>query len=117
MWRYEQSTGRLWHLVGTGYSGAEECKNQPDCESIRNRGPIPRGKWRLVEKYDSPARGPFCIRLDPAYGTDTHGRSAFLIHGDSIREPGTASQGCIIMPRSVREAIWASGDRELEVVP
>jgi hypothetical protein len=116
MWRYEVSTGRLWHLVGTGYSGAEEAKNQADLESVRNRGPIPRGKWKMTEKYDSPNRGPLCIRLEPAYGTDAYGRSAFLIHGDSIKAPGTASEGCIIMPRNVREAVWASGDRDLEVV-
>ncbi|HYE46677.1 MAG TPA: hypothetical protein VEA44_12995, partial [Caulobacter sp.] len=44
------------------------------------------------------------------------GRSAFRIHGDSVRAPGTASKGCIILPRAVREAIWRSGDRDLEVV-
>jgi hypothetical protein len=115
-WRYEQSTGRLWHLVGTGYSGRDEAKNQPDLESVRNRGPIPRGKWRIAGRYDSPRRGPLCLQLEPGDGTDTLGRSAFLIHGDSIKAPGTASEGCIIMPRAVRQAVWDSGDRDLEVV-
>ena len=34
-WRYEQSTGKLWHLEGVGYSGFEEAKNQPDLEDVK----------------------------------------------------------------------------------
>ena len=71
----------------------------------------------ITEKFDSPRRGPLCLRLEPARGTDTHGRSAFLIHGDSKSQPGTASEGCIILPPTVRAAISASNDRDLEVVP
>jgi hypothetical protein len=44
------------------------------------------------------------------------GRSGFLIHGDSIIRPGTASRGCIILAREIREQIAASGDADLEVV-
>ena len=65
---------------------------------------------------DSPNTGPFTILLEPAPGTDTLGRSAFRIHGDSVRAPGTASHGCIILPRAIRDHIWRSGDRDLEVV-
>ena len=43
------------------------------------------------------------------------GRDGFLIHGDSIVHTGQASQGCIILPRSIREQIAASEDDELEV--
>lgn len=117
MWRYEQSTGRLWHLVATGYSGKEEAKNQPGLDAVKNRGPIPAGKWQMVSVFDHASKGPICIRLEPYRDTDAHGRSGFLIHGDSVKEPGTASEGCIILPREVRKAIWASADRELEVVP
>jgi hypothetical protein len=52
----------------------------------------------------------------PDRGTETFGRSEFRIHGDSIAHPGMASHGCIILPRAVRDAIWRSGDRALEVV-
>jgi hypothetical protein len=52
----------------------------------------------------------------PDPGTETFGRGEFRIHGDSIAHPGTASHGCIILPRAVRDAIWRSGDRALEVV-
>lgn len=43
------------------------------------------------------------------------GREGFLIHGDSIVHMGQASHGCIILPRSIREQIAASGDDEIEV--
>jgi hypothetical protein len=44
------------------------------------------------------------------------GRDGFLIHGDSVEHPGTASHGCIIMSRAIREAIAQSDDHELNVV-
>jgi hypothetical protein len=56
------------------------------------------------------------LRLEPEPDTDTFGRAGFLMHGDSGAHPGEASEGCIIMPRNVREAVWTGGDHELEVV-
>jgi hypothetical protein len=124
-WRYEQSTGRLWRLVATGYSGydpdpktqgeAGEGKNDPSDEAVRSVGPIPRGRW-YFEGPPMDTHGPFVLRILPRAGTDTHGRSGFLLHGDSIRSPGQGSHGCIVMPRSVRVAVWASRDMDLEVV-
>lgn len=121
-WTYEQSTGRMYgasgSLLATGYSGRDEAKNQPGLDFLKMRGPIPRGEWLIVgPPYNSQARGPYCLKLEPKLGTQTHGRSAFLIHGDSVKRPGHASHGCIILPRKAREAIWASGDRDLLVVP
>lgn len=119
MWIYSQSTGKLWNPSGqieaTGYSGAGDCKNDPDREALRNRGPIPRGLWKIGKPYDSKNVGKFALPLAPA-GHLAHGRTAFLIHGDSVRAPGTASQGCIIMPRPVREKIHNSGDDQLLVI-
>lgn len=120
-WIYEQSTGKLYRdgqLVALGYSGKEEAKNQPDLESVRNRGPIPRGAWTILgPPFTHSKLGPVCLRLSPKPGTETWGRSAFLVHGDSVKAPGTASEGCIILPRPVRHALWDSGDRTLLVVP
>jgi hypothetical protein len=104
-------------LLAAGYSGLEECKNQPDCEVIRDRGPIPRGHWAIGAPHDRD-HSPYCLGLDPV-GHDAHGRTAFLIHGDG--KPGTplegrASHGCIILPRWAREWIWVSADHQLEVV-
>jgi hypothetical protein len=45
-----------------------------------------------------------------------HGRGSFLIHGDNAAMNHTASDGCIIMARPIRETIDASRDRELQVV-
>lgn len=55
--------------------------------------------------------------LTPEAGTHTCGRNAFFIHGDSRRQPGTASEGCVVTDNHTRHAIWASGDHELKVVP
>jgi len=124
MWTYHQSSGRLFHdgaPVATGYSGFGRGKNSPSMQAARGVGPIPRGRWKIVELYNSQNVGPYALKLFAADATpdDTHdetGRGAFRIHGDSIRNPGTASHGCIILPRAVREQIWKSGDRDLEVV-
>ena len=118
-WVWDQSAGELrrgGELVSRGYAGKGRGKNNPSLQGLRSIGPIPRGSWTMTRVWDSPNTGPFTIVLEPDQGTDTHGRSAFRIHGDSIRAPGTASSGCIILPRAVREAIWRSGDRALEVV-
>ena len=120
MWRYSQSTGEMSRdgiFLSRGYSGHEEGKNNPAMQAIPNIGPIPVGLWKLLLIFDHPAKGPRCIRLEAADGTVTFGRSGFLIHGDSIANPGTASEGCIILGRVQREQIWGTKDRDLEVVP
>jgi len=45
------------------------------------------------------------------------GRRGFLIHGDSKLHPGTASKGCIILPRWARELIVKDGVDTIEVIP
>ena len=59
---------------------------------------------------------PFSLRLTPDPANDMCGRDGFLIHGDSIAHPGTASQGCIILNRLQREHIAASPVKLLRVV-
>lgn len=119
-WEYVSDTGELFfggHLFATGYSGYGEGKNNPAKQDTRRVGPIPAGEWEIVgPPYDSPKVGPFVLRLEPVDGTQTFGRSAFLIHGDSLSYPGTASRGCIILSRPVRRVIWESGVRRLKVV-
>ena len=119
MIRYTISTGVLSlddKLLGVGYSGQPECRNDPEKCSIHNAGPIPPGLYRIEEPRDSKTHGPFVLPLTPDPRNEMYGRSAFLIHGDSIAHPGTASEGCIIMPRSVREAVRASSELDLKVV-
>ena len=119
MWTWDQSEGYLTRdgvFVSSGYSGNGRGKNSPDMQAAVAVGPIPRGKWTMTGVADSPNTGPFTITLAPCEGTDTCGRSAFRIHGDSISDPGNASHGCIILPRAIREKVWSSGDHDLMVV-
>ena len=117
-WTYSQSTGHMSHngqLVGIGYSGHDDGKNNPSMQTVPNVGPIPQGQYSIGAPRDSDKVGPFALPLDPMAGTNTFGRSAFMIHGDSIVHPGTASEGCIIILRDVRNQIAASNDPALIV--
>ena len=118
-WVWDQSAGILTCdgvEFGRGYSGNKEGKNNPLLQGVKGVGPIPRGDWMITEMYDSANVGPYALKLEPCEGTKTMGRSAFRIHGDSIKLPGEASHGCIILPRPVRLKIWQSGNRHLRVV-
>ncbi len=118
-WQYSQSTGVLTRdgrVVGTGYSGAAGVgRNNPDAERLTDVGPIPRGQYRIGAQYSHQSKGPVTMALNPV-NHSAHGRTHFLIHGDSIRNPGNASQGCIILRRDIRERIANSGDAVLEIV-
>lgn len=119
MWTYEQSTGRLSHdgtIVGTGYSGAGDGKNNPSMQNVVGVGPIPCGLYVIGEPFNSTDHGPFAMHLYPDAENEMFGREGFLMHGDSIQHPGNASEGCIIMPREVRTQVWDSGDRALTVI-
>lgn len=111
LWRYRQSTGELTSdhgAQGTGYSGHGEGKNNPAAEHIRNVGPIPAGRYTIGPAFTHARKGPVCMRLTPV-GHDARGRSGFMIHGDSKTAPGEASNGCIVLPLNVRQAIAAAG--------
>lgn len=119
MWIWDQSKGELLRdgvFFANGYSGAELGKNNPAMQAAVGVGPIPRGTWTMTGVESGGPTGPLTIVLEPCAGTDTCGRSAFRIHGDSISDPGNASHGCIILPRPIRERIWDSLDHALEVV-
>lgn len=125
MWKWDQSEGKLYHngkFVSAGYSGKGRGKNNPAMQGVAGIGPLPAGQYKLTQIYDSANVGPRTIRLEPIdsnFGDDRHegtGRGAFRVHGDSIKAPGTASKGCIVLPKAVRLAMWASGDRDLTVV-
>jgi hypothetical protein len=87
-------------------------------QHIQHMGPIPRGTYKMTGWVISHnTMGPNVIRLTPEPGTQTFGRSNFLIHGDSSNHPGEASTGCIIVGGAHNRAmIWNSGNRFLEVV-
>ena len=117
-WQYNQRTGRLTrngHDAGVGYSGQAAGRNNPSLEKFRNIGPIPRGHYRIGPQYSHPSKGPITMTLTPV-GHTANGRTNFLIHGDSINHPGDASEGCIVLSRTIRLTIAVSGDKDLEVV-
>lgn len=119
-WTYAQKTGDLeqdGRHVATGYSGAGDGKNNPNMQQVRNVGPIPEGDWTITgPPVNTEDHGPYVLLLNPTAETETFGRSGFLMHGDSKEHPGGASEGCVILPRAVREKVWTSGDRDLKVV-
>lgn len=117
-WYYSQSTGQLTRnerVAGIGYAGAGGGRNNPRMENVRDVGPIPRGTYQISRPRNSERRGPHVMDLSPV-GHNALGRTNFLIHGDSARHPGQASQGCIILPRLVRQQISGSGDNRLIVI-
>ena len=119
-WVLVQRTGNLYspsgEVVTVAYSGHSEGKNNPELESVPNVGPIPRGLWAMSAPRSTLTHGPFVIPLTPLPGTDTHGRSGFMCHGDSVSTPGSASLGCLILPKPYRVRLWKSGDPLLRVV-
>jgi hypothetical protein len=118
MWEFDQSSGELRRdgkFIARGYSGHDAGKNNPTLESRVATGPIPAGMWKIGSPRNSQNVGPYALPLTPV-GHGAFGRSAFFCHGDSAKQPGAASRGCLIMPRNVRELMWESGDHELRVV-
>lgn len=118
-WIYRQSTGELTHggvFVAEGYSGFGQAKNKPECQQLAGLGPTPQGAYLLGSLSENEDHGPLAIHLLPLTGTNTFGRSGFLVHGDSLEHAGGASHGCIIMPRVVRERMIDSPDKQLLVV-
>ncbi len=120
MWVYEISTGRMYSdkgdLNGVGYSGSPQYKNDSSATHIKDQGPIPVGLYKMKEPVDTEKHGAYVLWLEPDRENEMLGREDFGIHGDKKGFPGTASEGCIIQSRGVREAMWKSGDHDLKVV-
>ena len=119
-WTYQQSTGYLWQdqtYIGEGYAGRDAGLDNPSFESVPDTGPIPHGTYSIGPSFNHPQCGPKSMHLTPDSTTDTFGRSGFLIHGDNSSLNHTASHGCIILERHIRDLISVSPDRVLSVVP
>lgn len=121
MWKYQQSTGELTSpagvIVGMGYSGHGAGLNDSRAQHIPDVGPIPQGTWNIGTFFDDHGgKGPLVAHLTPEEGTDTHGRSGFMIHGDNKELNHTASHGCLILNHALRETLVTSSDRTLRVV-
>lgn len=120
MWIYRIKPGRLSQgdrFVSIGYSGMGASRDDPGAIHVRGQGPIPVGVYVIgPEREITETHGPVVLPLTPIAYVETFGRSNFLIHGDSVSHPGSASHGCIILPRPIREEISSSRDRLLVVL-
>jgi hypothetical protein len=120
MWTYKQSTGQLIKpdnsILTTGYSGKGQYKNKPIFENLIDKGCIPKGTYKILPGYTDNEKGKFCLKLSPDKNNQMFGRSGFMIHGDDIKNPGTASDGCIILNYKARIEIDSGKDRILKVI-
>ena len=101
-------------VVATGYAGGNcghnpEGKNNPEMQGVKGIGPLPEGVYTLGTPVEGSHLGAFAVPLLPAPTNNMLGRGSFYLHGDTT-PGGNASEGCIIMPRAVRQAIVASGE-------
>ena len=119
MYTYHQSTGVL-ELNGSsfavGYSGYGADKNRPEDQNVPNEGPLPEGFYTIGPARDDAKLGTYAMPLTPDIVNAMFGRAGFYIHGDSVKHPGCASEGCIVMGLLARVTIAQGSDRRLEVV-
>jgi hypothetical protein len=91
-------------LTTKAYSGNGQCMNDPEKTWVVGHGPIPGGAYLVCAAEDHPESvGAFALPLTPDPSNDMMGRSSFYIHGDNSAENFTASDGCIVTSREVRE--------------
>lgn len=114
-------------LLGTGYAGNGDAINDPTQCDQKMHGPLPVGLYAMGDPEDRQHTGPFSIPLTPDPSNEMHGRGSFYVHGGLASEPcdspsmtpggsRTASDGCIVTAREVREKITQDEDRRLNVI-
>jgi hypothetical protein len=118
--KVDDDTGQRDLVASDGYAGHGPGVNNPDLQDEQGVGPIPRGDYTIENQRDNTTgaglRLPGSMRLTPSSRNNMHGRAGFLIHGDNSRGDRSASQGCIVFNRAVRNQIANSGDDCLKVV-
>lgn len=109
---YVQLSGELFAVngdftmpLGAGYAGALHGLNNPELDGVRNIGPLPEGEYRM-RVYPHPRFAEPAIKLVQVKG-ETHERSGFWIHGDNAKADRSASSGCPVFSRPVRQCIAA----------
>lgn len=91
--------------LARGYSGHPPFVNDVTAQAVVARGPIPVGNYNIGRAFNHVRLGPCVFYLDPWDDNSMHGRSGFFIHGDNEFGNQTASHGCIILSRSIREFV------------
>jgi Protein of unknown function (DUF2778) len=104
---YEQTSGKLLDdngkLIGIGWAGHLQGRNNPAMENVEGVGPLPRGKYVVGNPIDHTHLGPLSFPLQPDPSNKMFGRSGFFIHGASQIHPALSSDGCIIQGLIARE--------------
>jgi uncharacterized protein RhaS with RHS repeats len=129
-WVWSQSTGQLTQVVngqtvqgqgGTGYAGHGQGINNPAMQNQINTGPIPQGTYTIGPQQNNVTNTGTTLfqsmRLTPDANNNMFGRSGFIIHGDNAQGNQSASAGCPVISRSIRNQISNSGDNTLRVIP
>lgn len=96
---YHQQSGKLYDegtLVGIGWAGHLDGKNNPDMQDIKGIGPLPQGLYTVNDPVDNTHLGPLAFPLTPHPENFMFGRNSFFIHGASSSHPALSSDGCII---------------------
>ena len=125
-WIYHSDTAQLYAgngiLFGHCYSGNRAGLNNPAMESVHNVGPIPAGYYRVGTFFDDlepnppdglEHKGPHvcylitvaadgCTQIAPPYD-----REGLMVHGDNKKANFSASKGCLIAARFIRDAMQA----------
>ena len=116
---YAQKTGELQQdstHVATGYSGSGS-GNNPAMQNVADVGPIPAGDWTIAGHPPTP---PVMVHTFCNFSRTPKPRPSAAADSSCMatpkRHPGSASEGCVILPRDAREQVWNSGDRDLEMV-
>ena len=110
VWLYQIADGRFCNAVSpwhghAGYSGRGVYRDDPGATKEVANGPIPVGSYMCSKPVPHPRLGPQAVYLTPRYGTPMFGRTEFFVHGDNSKGDYSASNGCIILPRSARDLI------------
>jgi RHS repeat-associated protein len=135
-WTLNQSTGELTESLPNGvygppqqfqgYSGYGTGLNNPNHQSWGtdngigdgvNVGPIPQGYWKVGEEttfVGASGHTHSGFPLTPEQGTETFGRSGFLLHSDF--GSSNSSSGCPVFPPDVWENTVKRGDI-IHVIP
>lgn len=116
--KYEQNAGRLYGpdglLLAIGYAGGDggqrpDGVNNHALQDVHNVGPLPCGTYTFGIPVEGSKLGPFAIPLIPDANNEMFGRSGFYCHGDKVDGAvQSASDGCIIMARLIRRAMWVN---------
>lgn len=118
MWTWQISSGTMFAPTGQaypGYSGNGPGLNNPDMCTVSDVGPLPPGTYTIGDPVDDLHVGFFALPLTPDPSNQMFKRFAFFLHGDNPLGDFSASDGCIVLARPIREAIAASPDKTLVV--